>query len=657
MNPNYDANTIMANVSAQQAQPQQQPQAPHGNWFTHLLPTIGGIGGSILGGLATAGLGGEVVGGAGGAALGKGLEHALEGDKVIQGDDLTAGLEGGAGAGVGGLAGKAIGKAGEFVGNYGKGVASDAAQATESAGNLANSKTMHAIYGSSKNDVGAAQSMADSAGLDMTNPAQLHEAGKMMISNGGQTLDDVVGQHQIPISGVIDGNGQKVAPSIDDLIHSSLTNTHPLTGDKLGASRSLVLGGLGQQTDEDLLRNGYTRFLSSSAKDSTKSAASDYLNEANQLLSDVNNGGTASAHDLLEAQRLVGDKAYTMSQAAMKPSATEVTQAQAATWKDLNHNLQDMIYQHPDVSNAAQAMKGNYGAEHFGGNQKLADLFNARISGAQSGKDINGLMHDAYNLRDVGADGLHTVTNPASTGSLALAKQQVGGADVNAGPSISPLDVVGTVAAPHMNVLNKAVNLTAHVAQNPKVLDVMSRIGGLGEKLAPAAGVAVATSPNMGAGPVAAMPGSDTMGGTDTMNGNNPMQPNGVNNYIHDIQGLSILDPTHYGGMGQSVLSLAPQLQRNQMLDAQLSGMPGAYANAGGAQGGGGIMSRISSLIPGTAAHTFEAQKIAAAHELAQTLGISPEAAAGMLPGLMQNQGSANISQGILGNMQHSLAY
>jgi hypothetical protein len=648
--------------------------APHsGNWLTHLLPTIGSVAAPVIGGLLAPETGGlSLLAAAGlsgaGAAGGKAVENATEGKDPLQANDLTAGAEGLAGGAAGGVAGKALGKGAELLAGRAGGITdaavNTAADTTQAADKLATSKTMNAIYGGSKNDVGAAQGMADAAKLDMTNPAQLQDAGQQMVSNGGQVLDDIVGNNKIPISGAIDQNGGKVAPSIDDLIHSSLTNTNPLTGEKLGASRSPVLGGLGPgQTDEDLLRNGYTRFLSSSAKNGTNTPATGFLNEANQLLSNVNHGSTADAHDLLDAQRLVGDKAYTMSQAAAKPSATEVTQAQAAAWKDLNHNLQDMIFSHPDVSNAATAMQGTHTAADFGGNQDLANLFNSRVTGAQSGKDINSLMHDSYNLRNVGQDGLETVSNPASSGNLALSRQEVAANAPDSGAAQPTL----MDAAPHVlgggGILNTAVKGAVHASQNPAILNTLSRIGGLASKLAPAAGSAIVTSPNLAADPTA-MAGGAGVGGTmgGTMNNTNGMtaggtvDPNSLQGILAKYMQMGTADPYLLSSTSPVVQALAPAVQKQNLLGSELNTLPSSYANAGGAQGLGGILSHLTGMIPGTGANTYEGQAAAVAQQLSATLGISPQAAMSLVPKLMQGGQSAGLTQGILGSMQGQLA-
>jgi hypothetical protein len=100
----------------QTAQPQQ-----HGNWFTHLMPTIGGIGGGILGAVFGGGVGG-IGGGAGGSALGKVLENKIEGQGAGNGV-LSNALQGAIGEGVGGAIGKVGGGLMKTVGGKAEGVA------------------------------------------------------------------------------------------------------------------------------------------------------------------------------------------------------------------------------------------------------------------------------------------------------------------------------------------------------------------------------------------------------------------------------------------------------------------------------------------------------------------------------------------------------
>lgn len=116
-----DPNSALSSLyQAQYGQPQQQvappvqaaptPAPQKGNWFTHLLPTAGGIIGGIGGEIADV-FGGGIVGAAGGSALGKTLENKLEGNSLGSGVVGQA-IGGGIGQGVGGVLGKAAGAIG-----------------------------------------------------------------------------------------------------------------------------------------------------------------------------------------------------------------------------------------------------------------------------------------------------------------------------------------------------------------------------------------------------------------------------------------------------------------------------------------------------------------------------------------------------------------
>lgn len=99
--------------------------------------------------------------------------------------------------------------------------------------------------------------------------------------------------------------------------------------------------------------------------------------------------------------------------------------------------------------------------------------------------------------------------------------------------------------------------------------------------------------------------------------------------------------------LGPALSSLAPLVQKQQLGGQVASSLLPAYAGAGGAQGmGGGLLSQISSLIPGTAANTYGRQQSATASTLAQLLGISPQEAMMLTPQLMQNPSSAAVPAG-----------
>jgi len=140
MDPNQFNQTLASYAPpapAQATQPQvTAPTQPtqHGNWFTHLLPTIGGIVG---------GIGGELInpfgGGIAGAALlsgaGKAIENGAENQSLGNGV-LSNAVMGGVGQGIGGVLGKVGGAAMGALGGKSAGLADNLVKGQFSRGML-----------------------------------------------------------------------------------------------------------------------------------------------------------------------------------------------------------------------------------------------------------------------------------------------------------------------------------------------------------------------------------------------------------------------------------------------------------------------------------------------------------------------------------------
>lgn len=196
-----------------------------------------------------------------------------------------------------------------------------------------------------------------------------------------------------------------------------------------------------------------------------------------------------------------------------------------------------------------------------------------------------------------------------------------------------------TVNAAGATTLGKLSNIIGS-DKAQKVLDTVGRAGG----------VVAANLPSMGAGPTT-IPTNNAQG--ETMPGG---QSNGqLGDIIQAMQAQAILAPQLNPGATSFLTSEAPQLQSNALLQKSLSALPGGFANAGGAQGLGGIGSVLSSLVPGTAANAYQGQQAVVAAQLAKTLGISPEAAAQLLPSLLQNEQTAGIRQNVLQSLPGAL--
>lgn len=118
---------------------------------------------------------------------------------------------------------------------------------------------------------------------------------------------------------------------------------------------------------------------------------------------------------------------------------------------------------------------------------------------------------------------------------------------------------------------------------------------------------------------------------------------NPVANTYNMMAGDTALAPMQYGSVfGPQITTLAPELQKQEMVKSLLSALLPTYAQAGGPGGfAGGLEQELTGLLPGTAANTYHSQSAAAAAALAKQLGISPQEAAAMLPQLTQTPTTA----------------
>jgi hypothetical protein len=609
--------------------------AHSGNWFTHLLPTIGSVAAPVLGTLLAPETGGlSLIAAAGlsglGAAGGKAAENAAEGKGV--GDDLvTAGLEGTIGGGAGGVAGKFLGKASGALASRAEKVATDkAATAAAEDGIEGVANAYKDISPQLQKAYNAKDSIAHvgNMGFDPTDPANL-----IHVSN---TSGDILNS---ALDSALASSGPVDLSHFPQLVKDALAKE----GGTLGSYEKVALsrGRLGN----------------------ANTPAAKLL----QQLEDLGAGVAKSNSDPNELRTLT-TKLGQLAQDA-KPSVTAATGAidpqQRAVYNVLNdvrNQVKTALYDRPEVNEALAGQVGNITAKDVG-SQELADHLNNVLTKAGQGdgtaaQDLLTELSRNINIGNLGEEGQRVGQIVTSTGAKARAATEAG-LD-NPGMDTHPLLEAANTVSPHKGVVGNAASFVAHSAKNPAILQTLSRIGAMGEKLAPAAGSVVATSPNLGADPlpVAGMGVGGTMGGT--MDGTQPLQANGAHSYqdlINAMEAQAVLAPSMGGGASSFLAQVAPQLQHNQLTGAALSGLPGSFANAGGAQGMGGILSRISALIPGTAAHTYQGQQEAAAAQLAKSMGISPEAAMSLLPQLMQNGQTAGVTNGILSNISGQLAY
>jgi hypothetical protein len=608
-----------------------------GNWFTHLLPTIGGVVGGIGGGLLTAGLGGEVAGGAGGSALGKALENSLEGKKVIQGNDLTAGAEGTIGSGVGGVASKVIGKGASLLGNTAENmIAKDATQTASKDAIDTAANTYKDVNPKLQANLGAKDSIehVTNMGYDPS-PANLTH-----VSN---TSNDI----------------------LNDSLNKALADAGPVD-----------TSNYTQMVKDALAKEGGTlgSFMPTALARGRLGPANTPAAKLLTQLENLGQGVAKTNSDPNEIRTLTTKLGQLAEDARPTPTAATgaIDPAQRSAYNaisDVRNQLKDALYNRPEINDAITKMEGNIlPDEGMNITPQLADHLNGIISGAgknggTGAQDLLSAISNNINVGKLGQEGQKVGQIVTSTGAQARAAAEAGlptGATTASGNPV--LDTAANfMGGPHAGILTTAVKGAVHAAQNPAILSTLSRFGALGSKLAPAAATAVATSPNLAADPTG-QPGTAngtmgvTMNNTNGMTAGGTVDPTSLQGILAQYMHMGTVDPYLLSSTSPVIQALAPQVQKQQLLGSELNTLPSSYANAGGAQGLGGILSHVTGLVPGTAANTYEHQSQAVAQQLAATLGISPQAAMSLVPSLMQNGQSAGLTSGILGSMQGQLA-
>lgn len=616
---------------------QDMPTPTHsGNFLTHLLPTAGGILGGIVGipGDFLGGAG-SIAGAAGGSALGKTLENSLEGKQALQGSDLTAGAEGAIGGAGGAIAGKILGKGAGLLGDAAENMASKTASDTAAKDAIDQTATAYKDVSPQLQKLyNAKDSLAHVAnmGFDATNPENL--------STVANTTNDILNEH---LNKALASSGSVDLSHYPQIIKDALADEGGTLGsfDKIALSR----GRLGQA--------------------STQSA---------KLLSQLEDlgAGVAKTNSDPNEIRTLTTKLGQLAQDA-KPGVSLKTGAidpeQRAVYNVINNvrdNVKSALYDRPEVNDALKGAIANIAPEDVG-SKELADHLNTVIGSAgksaNPAQDVLKEISRNINIDRLGQEGSKVGQIVTSTGGQARAAAEAG---------LSPEEGGGTILDPfshmasgnHGNALGSVIKGATHVAKNPAILSTLSRAGQLISRGAPAAGVLAATSPNLAADPVAPVGGNDTMqpNGADNAMNPNPLTDPSQQDVIDAARRQAILMPGLAGSNGNSgalsfLSSMQPTLQHNQAAETAAQGLPAALGNAGGAQGLSGILSRISGLIPGTAAHTYAGERQAVAAQLAQTLGITPQAAEALLPQIMQSQGVAGQQQGVLSQLTGQLAH
>lgn len=610
---------------------------PQEQWWQKILPTAGGILGGIGGGALGTVLGGPVGGIAGGIAgagllggAGKALEEGTSGQQLNAGDIAGSALENAGGQAIGGAIGGTVAKIGgkllaplaekfaqsTLAGQAGKGLISpEVAQYLfknhgitdlKQAGDIAKVVTGHADAPEGT----ALINKAVESGIAKNGPQRIDMSEFTPVTTKGRNA--VVAQTEAATR----GNQLEAYMTQNALTDTQKNAIRSNVNALMGAAPKSISG----QTDAISALN-FQRGLSGLANQ----AQSKYIQSGYQ---DVASSNLAKTYDQIAGD--IKDKIF-------------------------SPNGQDVVVPQAEKDQLSQALQKGVG----GINQKSADSLSNEVQAANTYKDLRGVQakwvqtsQALQTTADQAARSYGLTTNDLLTAGLPIASA-IGGA---------PKGIIATAAT-----------AGAHALGQPATTSALSSIakgaqGKVAQQILPtlikATSVAGANLPND-----VPQPSTTPINGASTMNPSMNMTPNPTgapgttptnpyNTIYNDLLSQSVLlGGTPYGGNATAALaSLAPQLQKNALAGSVISNLIPSYNAAGGAQGlGGGLLSQLSSLIPGSSANVYGNQSNAAASELATLLGISPEAAHGLIPSLMSTPQTAAPQAGILGGITSAL--
>lgn len=619
---------IYADPNQQAPQPaaQQQPTKHGGNWFTNLLPTFGSMGGGAAGAVAGAAAGsvvpiigtgiGGILGGILGATVGGGgakvAENAAEGKNLT--DDVgNVALESGVGQAVGGVAGKALGKGAQMLAGRASKITTDATEAaTQKAAQQSEISTAQAVrnnYGGIKpgvqsaNNLDGNQKLLQDWGIDHTSPEAMQNASK-----GGLFIND------IDQAALAAGKPIKTTDLISsrDITTASPEEQAALASQKVGI---ITPDGKMPQTVTPLQAHAFAQDLNNQIRD----------------LQTVAENAKASGNytEYNAAKQHLSDLSQKYNNVQTLASTPEVNAAVGARTISPEEKVQLV--------------------EQYG--QKQADHIEQAVNEAQSHTDLVKAKLPFAQMNNLSGLAMNDMKATGTARALARAKTDINGDGVaDAGAPVLPTagdavnaTVNGGVSGGPTAMIAKALY---HAKDNPAILDTLSRIGALGEKVAPAAGAAV------GASNAELQSNGDTMGGimppqtTDPsmLQADSTTPTNGLTR--NDLITLALYSPSAFQ-------SLVTPSAANQQTVANANTAEQSLSSLGEAPGGG-IVSQLAGKFGLGATGEYQRKAQAAAQQVAAAL---PGTDAGTIEKQLTNYmaGGGNIDEAIralLSNLQ-----
>jgi len=625
MKQGFTPEQVQQSFSDYNIAPSQNQTPSKGNWLTRLLPTAGGILGGIAGAavpvLGETGVS-EVAGASAGGALGQKLENLLTG---TTGSTAAAGVENAIGGAVGKVGGGAL-KAGLNK------VVAPLAQKGSTA------LVAGQAPGVTKN---LATYLKETHGF-----TDLNKAGQMgeLLTGSGEA-----GAGKALINKTVENNVLKNAPQqvgISDLIQA------PLIGKGANVAKAAASEG-------DNLLN---RFITENGLEDTQANAirSKLGSFSNSLQQDIN--GNVNPLDALKYQRKASNLASEKFQEYIDSGRSNSTAlSMAKTYNSLSTELKDRIFSPggQDIAlNPADKISLINDVKKYGNkiNPKSVAALEQEINGATSLRDLRSIQDNWVEL------------SQALTKRADLANKNFGTSTSDLIKAALPTTAAVAGTGGRKGIAGAATGLiTSSPGADKAGASLLSKIEAgakspIAQKILPraimASSIGAANLPNIaestGQGSSQQGAGGGMMGagptGMGQQSGQTGMQPQ---NPLADVYNTLMQAPGLYA---DQLSQLAPILQKQQMAQGIVGNLGAAYQGAGGAQGlGGGLLSQLSALVPGTPANLYQRQQQAASASLAKLLGIDPEQAAQLTPTLTQNPQSAAVSQANLQNLVATL--
>jgi hypothetical protein len=588
MNPNGNPPTIPLS----QYQNQGQSPQPQEGFLQSLLPTLGGIGGGLLGGAIDVGTLGAatpfinpITMGIGGAALGsaggKAIEHLTENQNPLQGDVLGAGVQGAIGQGTGDILGGIFGKIGSTLFKYGG----------EQAGKDLISKEFGNL------------TTPEAENLNLPNSINL--AKEMGIPSSAKAFAEAP-QLATGINGIAELGNKGV---FNNVVDSSIASAHP-NGVDLSGYRDAATEAINKRTILGTL-------------EPTTSGAGGMPKPATQASAVMSNLERMMQQYGLGGQGAVGEGVQASSKGAMDllrqmqglQNTGGLSAAEKSVYKDMEGFLKSKIYT-PEVDNlVAQTRVSPEDADlirqasvKLTGSTDYGDAIVSKVNSATKASDLTNTQRQLIDMRDAG--------NVATSRNAAKAV-------LNAPQPNAVLDAAGHLVSGNKTallgkILHGVQGVGGPIAQKTgALLDRMSPFTGDGSgilnKVLPAAGVAVATSPNVAGAAAnnASLGGAmqpPQMGAPMASPGASPMSSPIQQSFETALRMMQV-DPYLASSMGPILKSLAPQAQEVQGAATMLPSSLQGYQAAGGGQGLiPGLWANLGALLTGGPAATSQAQ-------------------------------------------------